>query len=138
MQRVGLSQWLGEAIGQPFPHPHNAYLQLLLDNGLILGLPIMIFYLILLKRSFSLFRDQRNILYPVVGGFAVVLMLAQLVGFFGSQSFYPFTSSVSLWCALGVAIRLYAEREKVEAAGSNHELLYASEDAQKSDMKFQL
>lgn len=126
MQRIGLSKWLGENLGLPFPHPHNAYLQLLLDNGIILGIPIIIFYLLLLRRSFSLFRDERNELYILVGGSAFALLLAQLVGFIGSQSFYPFTSSVSLWCAMGMALRLYEERIKINQAGGDHALLYAS------------
>ena len=33
MRRTGLSAFLMEQLGESFPHPHNAYLEQLLDNG---------------------------------------------------------------------------------------------------------
>jgi O-antigen ligase len=126
MQRIGLSQWLGDNLGEPFPHPHNAYLELFLDNGVILGLPILLFYFLLLRRSFVLFRDARNELYVLVGGSAFALMLAQLVGFLGLLSFYPYTSSVSLWCAMGLALRLYQEREMLDKTHADHAQLHST------------
>lgn len=122
MQRIGLSLWLQENINERFPHPHNAYLELLLDNGIILSLPILLFYLVLLKYSFSLFRDNRNRLYVLVGGTGLTYLVAHMVGFIGLQHFYPFTSSTSLWCAAGMVLRIYVERERIK--DGNHELLF--------------
>lgn len=130
MQRIGLSKWLGENLGLPFAHPHNAYMQLLLDNGVLLAIPVVLFWLLLLRRSFSLFIDRRNIYYVIIGGTCFSFVLAQIVGFFGSQSFYPFTSSVSLWCAAGIMLRAYRERELIEAGSGDHKALYADTDAE--------
>jgi len=116
MQRTGLSLWLGYTFEEPFPHPHNAYLQFLLDNGILLSLPVFIFYFLLLKFSLSLFRDSSNNLYIAVGGGTLSIILAQLVGSVGSQSFYPTESSVSMWCMIGLMLRVYLQREKLNKA----------------------
>ena len=117
-QRIGLALWLQENLNERFPHPHNAYLELLLDNGIILSTPILLFFLLMFKYSFSLFRDKRNQTYVIAGGMGVTFIIAHLVGFLGLQSFYPFTSSTSMWCAMGLVARIYVERSMVE--GDNH------------------
>jgi len=125
MQRIGLSQWLGENLGKPFPHPHNAYMEMLLDNGIVLSLPILVFFFVLLKYSFSLFRDKRNEIYIICGGVAFTLLFSQMVGFLGSQSFYPFTSSTPMWCSLGIMVRIYYERSKIDPKDIDaHQKLY--------------
>ncbi len=124
MLRTGLSQWIGENVGQLFTHPHNAYLTLLMDNGIILSLPILLFYYLLVTRSFSLFRDTRNKMFIVVGGGAVAMITAQLVGFVGLLFFYPYPSSISVWCMLGIALRVFDERRKALADGIDVSTLY--------------
>ena len=44
MLRSGIAVYLYETFGEIFPHPHNAYLEQLLDNGLIGFGIIMPFY----------------------------------------------------------------------------------------------
>ena len=107
------------------------HLQLFLDNGFILGMPILVFYTILLRRSFRLFRDSRNNLYVVGGGFAFSLIVTHLVGSLGSQSFYFYPSSVSLCCAVGVALRLYQKRESITINNGDHASLELIEEKQK-------
>jgi len=114
MQNSGISQYLGEEYGIPFPHPHNAYLELVVDNGVILSIPIFIFFLVLAKYSLSLFRDSRDSLFIVAGGAGFSYVVAHLIGSIGSQSFYPTIGSVSMWCVIGMMLRVYFERKRME------------------------
>jgi O-antigen ligase len=110
MQRTGVSLWCLENYGEVFGHPHNAYLEYLLDNGLLgflCGLPI---FAILLRKNFQLFRDRDDILYEVSGGVALALLMTLLIAAFGAQTFYPRESVVPMWTALGVALRIWVQR----------------------------
>ena len=35
MLRTGVATYLYETLGEIFPHPHNAYLEIVFDNGII-------------------------------------------------------------------------------------------------------
>jgi O-antigen ligase len=122
MQRTGLSVWLWTEFGESFPHPHSAYLQLLLDNGIIGALPIFIFYAVVVRQSIRLLRDRQNALFVAVGGVTLSLTLALLVASFGSQSFYPEEGVVPLWCAIGLMLRAHVERSLIlaEAEAAAH------------------
>jgi O-antigen ligase len=105
MQRSGLSTRLGIEYNEPFPHPHNAYLELFLDNGFVLGLPILIFFFILLRYALQMVKVKNNPTCNTIGGVAIAYIVAFLVGAFGLQSFYPMQGTFSLWCAVGILIR---------------------------------
>ncbi len=110
MKRTGISSYLWTEFGESFPHPHNAYLQFVLDNGVIGMLPVVAFYFTVLLYGLRLFRDQANPEYVAVGGAALSLVLALLVAALGSQSFYPEEGVVGLWCAVGLMLRVYQDR----------------------------
>ncbi|PKF61436.1 polymerase [Psychromonas sp. psych-6C06] len=95
-----------------FPHPHNAYLEWLQDNGFIGAFPVFLFYLILLKYAWALFRDDSEKIYVVTGGMALSLLLAFLIASTGSQTFYPREGAVGMWVAIGILLRVYIERGK--------------------------
>lgn len=101
--------------GEVFPHPHNAYLQLLLDSGLLGFIPVLLFYLLILKYSMSLFRDSTSPVFIAAGGISLSLVIALLVASMGSQSFYPREGSVGMWCAIGIMLRVYVERQRILA-----------------------
>ncbi len=122
MKNSGISLYLGEEYGMPFPHPHNAYLELLLDNGVILSIPIFLFFLILLGYSLSLFRDSRNQIFIVAGGSCFAYLTAHLVGSIGSQSFYPNEGSISMWCVIALMLRVYYERKNMETYSKLHNI----------------
>jgi O-antigen ligase len=130
MQRTGLSGWLMDNYGEVFGHPHNAYLEYLLDNGILgffCGLPL---FGMLLVRSFSLFRDREDLLYEVVGGVALALFLSLLIAGLGAQTLYPREGVVPMWAALAVALRVWVQRENAvegEPAFSEDALLDAEE-----------
>jgi hypothetical protein len=113
MQRTGLSLDTAIELQHPFPHPHNAYLQLLIDNGWLLSVPVFYFYFLMLKYSISLFRDDSSKIYIAAGGASIAFIVAQLVGGIAGQSFYPMTSHVSMWCVIGLMLRVYYERERI-------------------------
>jgi len=98
-------------VGDTFPHPHNAYLEFVLETGVIGAIPVFYLYYLFLKFSLSLFRDNRKTIYVVVGGATFSLLIALFVAAFGSQSFYPREGSVPMWCMLGVMLRVYFDRK---------------------------
>ncbi|MFT5707578.1 MAG: O-antigen ligase [Oceanospirillaceae bacterium] len=93
-----------------FAHPHNAYLQWIQDNGFVGALPVFLLYFLLLKYSWSLFRDDSEKVYVTTGGFSLALLLAFLISSIGSQSFYPREGAVGMWVGIGILLRVYIER----------------------------
>jgi O-antigen ligase len=126
MVRTGLYTFLAAKYLEEFPHPHNAYLELLLDTGVIGFLLIIPFYLVVLKMSVSLFRDSRSPTFMVSGGVAAALVLALLVAAMGSQTFYAREGSVGMWCAIGLMVRVFVERERILANNVRQPLSYAA------------
>jgi O-antigen ligase len=116
MRRTGLTDTLGAQFGvaEAFPHPHNVYLEWLLDNGLVGFVPVMLFFAIAVRTSARLFRDRRP-WCTAVGGMSLSLILAQLYAGIGSQHFYPRESTLGMWAALFLAFRVDLERQKVRA-----------------------
>lgn len=117
MQRTGLAKYLLLEFGEGFPHPHNAYLQWILDNGFLGFIPIFIFCLLILHHSYVLFRDNRSKVFIAIGGISLSLFLALLVASMGSQTFYPREGSVGLWCGIALMLRVYEQRRKVDRKG---------------------
>jgi len=115
MNRTGLTEYLGQEYGEAeaFPHPHNMYLETLLDNGVLGSIPIFLFWVMIVIYSARLFRSG-NHLYSAVGGLALSLMLAQLFAGIGSQHFYPRESTLGMWVAIFLSLRVYAEEKRVK------------------------
>ncbi len=97
--------------GENFPHPHNAYLEWLLDNGIVGLLPLIGFFGFAIYCSARLFRDGNPYL-AAAGGMALALLLAQLLGGIGAQHFYPRESALGMWAALFLMFRAYVERTR--------------------------
>lgn len=116
MKRTGISQYLWIEFGEGFPHPHNAYLQLFLDHGILGAIPVLGFFLVILVCSLRLFRDQTHPEYVAIGGVTLSLTLALLVASMGSQSLFPEEGVVGLWCAIGLMLRVYQDRVAEQAA----------------------
>jgi len=115
MKRTGVATRLLVDLGENFPHPHNAYLQLLLDNGILGALPILLFFITVLRYGISLLRDKQSPIFMAAGGVSLALVVALLVASIGSQSFYPREGSVGMWCAIGLMLRVYVERARIRA-----------------------
>ena len=114
MKRTGLAMHLYTEYGESFPHPHNAYLEWIFDNGIIFLIPVLIFYYLVVKMSIALFRDQGNKFSVAIGGITLSLVLALLIAAMGSQTFYPREGAVGMWCSIGLALRVYVQKQHLE------------------------
>lgn len=112
MTRTGLRDWLWNQLAESFPHPHNAYLESLLDNGILGFIPTLALFLVLLFKAISLFMDRGDPLCSAAGGVAAALVLSLLVGAMGGQTFYAREGAVGMWAAFGVMLRVSVERAK--------------------------
>jgi O-antigen ligase len=115
-KRTGLSHQVTLELGHAkelFSHPHNIYLETLLDNGILGSLPIFLFWATMVVYAARLFRDN-NGLYSAVGGVALALMLAQLFAGIGSQHFYPEQSTLGVWAAMFLSLRVYVEHKRTQ------------------------
>jgi O-antigen ligase len=119
MVRTGLFAFLLDRYGETFPHPHNAYLELLLDNGVLGFLLVVPFFLVVVVQSLSLLRDDTAREFTVAGGLAAALVLAFLVASMGSQTFYPREGAVGMWCGIGLMWRVGVQRSLMAKAGTS-------------------
>ena len=110
MVRTGLRAFLYTQYGEPFPHPHNAYLEWLLDNGFVGFACVMPVYVLLVVLAGRLFLQNGNPWYNAIGGISLALVLALLIASIGSQTFYPREGSVGIWAAIGLMLRLWVQR----------------------------
>jgi O-antigen ligase len=115
MMRTGLTQWGIDVLHDQFAHPHEAYLEMLLDNGVVGFLCIVPIFYIALKRSTGLFLDRSDSLYEAAGGVALALLLALMFASFGAQTLYPREGVVGMWAAIGIALRVSVARERGES-----------------------
>jgi O-antigen ligase len=111
MVRTGLTRALG---AENFPHPHNAYLEMLLDNGLIGFVLVVPLYFIVLGRAFRLLLS-RDPMETTVGGVTCALVLAMMMAGMGSQSFYPRAGTLGMWAAMGLTLRLSVDKARARA-----------------------
>lgn len=119
MVRTGLSDEMTEELRDTFSHPHNAYLEILLDNGVVGLCCVLPLYYMVLRRSISLFVDRDDIIFEVAGGVALSLIVALLIAGTGAQTLYPREGVIGMWAAIGVALRVWVEREWFHASGEN-------------------
>ncbi len=117
MQREGVRQFLSDNYGEGYAvnHPHQAYLEVLLDGGLIGFVVIIGLHGFILVYSARLFVDRGDPLYTAAGGLALALLTGHLVANMGGSSFYPRVIDLGLWCAIGVMLRLYVARGRLVA-----------------------
>jgi O-antigen ligase len=117
MWRTGIVTYVAVVLSDDsFGHPHNAYLEWLLDNGIIGFVPVMLFYAVILFYGMRMFCDKRSGVFMAAGGVSTALVLALLGASFGSQSFYPVEGTVGMWCAIGIMLRVSVQRSNALAA----------------------
>lgn len=114
MQRTGVVAELEADLGiTSFGHPHNAYLQLFIDTGL-LGLVICgLFFWILLKKSSAEFSSPTNHTKHVVASTTLAFLVVNLTASLGSQSFYPTQGATLLWIVIGLALSQLTPKESL-------------------------
>ena len=115
MLRTGTVTFLMNTLNEDFGHPHNAYLETLLDNGIIGAIPILALFLTLLIHSLRLFLERRSVLCGCAGGMAAATILALMTAGMTSQSFYPVEGTFEMWASIGLMLRLGTERRRAIA-----------------------
>ncbi len=113
MLSSGTGVYIFETYGEAFPHPHNAYLEILFDNGLVGGLPVLGFYALMLFYSIQMFLKGGSETCVAIGGVSTALILSLLVSAMGSQSFYPDEGWVGMWCVMFLMLRVRVERQRL-------------------------
>lgn len=85
-------------------HPHNAYLEILLDGGVVSAAPTLVMYVALLWVSIRLCR-VREALVRAVGASSLAAVSALLLMGMSGQTFFPKENSQMAWCLYGLALR---------------------------------
>ncbi len=138
MQRTGLSAWYAASQGDEdawINHPHNAYLEILLDCGLVGFLVALALYAYLLAVALSLVRDRHSPVFLAVGGIALSLILAQLIGSFTGQSLYPREATLGMWCAFGLLLRVSVQRSSALANSRSRKRTRHTTDPSETDIR---
>ncbi len=117
MVTTGVRDYLMNTFDESFPHPHQAYLEQLLDNGLVGFLLLMPIYFYALFKSIPLVLEQEDPLVCAIGCAGFCLVIALLIGAFGGQTFYPREGSVGMWAAIGLMLRVSVNRQRAIEEG---------------------
>jgi O-antigen ligase len=108
--RTNLRMEVGLRTGEFFGHPHNAYFEFALDNGLI-GLAVLLPMMIgIVWKSARMFRSRDDPATTAAGGAALAMTLSLMIAGTSAQTFYPTEGSVGMWCVIALAIRVSQER----------------------------
>jgi O-antigen ligase len=103
MYRSGIVTRLKSEYGiTSFGHPHNAYLELFLDTGLIGLIIVGAFYWRMLRATLRKFTAPTGNLEYVVASIVLAFLVVNLAASLASQSFYPKQGATLLWIALGL------------------------------------
>ncbi len=97
-----------------YGHPHNMYLEILLEGGIIGLMMVLPLHLGTVVIGLNMFRKRGNDLVSAVGGAAAACVVANMVAGLGSQSFLPKLSMVGLFCTAGLALRMWAWSRQVQ------------------------
>ena len=112
MQRTGIVERLHTELNiTSFGHPHNAYLQLFIDTGLIGIIIVGMFYWRLFRNSVRAFRAPESQTQYVIASIVIAFFVVNLAASLGSQSFYPKQGATLFWIAIGLALAWFSEQE---------------------------
>ena len=93
-------------------HPHNAYLDMLIDSGVAGLIPVMVMYGALFWVSASLCRDRSNPLFQVAGAASLAAVVALLLMGVSGQTLFPKENAQMAWCLYAIAIRVWVDRRR--------------------------
>ncbi|MBX3394879.1 MAG: O-antigen ligase family protein [Phycisphaerae bacterium] len=114
--RTGMYDAIYDVAGGVPTHPHNSYLEMLIDAGVI-GLAICLISMAGLARSgLALMRQRYDPLMTAVGAIGLIGVVTELSAGVAGSSFYPGQSAVPYLCIWGVLLRAVVEKS-AQAAG---------------------
>ena len=112
MQRTGIVSRLRTELNiTSFGHPHNAYLQLFIDTGLVGVIIVGMFYWLLFRNSVRAFRAPESQTQYVIASIVIAFFVVNLAASLGSQSFYPKQGATLFWIAIGLALAWFTKQE---------------------------
>lgn len=88
-------------------HPHNAYLEVLLDAGIAGLLVVLALYGLVVGIAIRLCRHPTDALVRTIGGAALAMTGALLITGLSSQSLFPTVSLFGMWCIIGLMLRAF-------------------------------
>jgi O-antigen ligase len=91
-------------------HPHNSYLEILLDAGLFGLLVVSLCMAGIISASWTLSRQRTDRLTGVLGCVGLVAAISELTAGVAGSSFYPTQSAIPYLCVWGAALAVSAER----------------------------
>ncbi|MCH8852981.1 MAG: O-antigen ligase family protein, partial [Planctomycetes bacterium] len=104
-----LGRWSKDRYDVVISHPHNAYLEILLDGGVISLAVVMGLFGYLLFISVRLIRRGRDTLSQAVGNAGLATLGAWMIMGISGQHFYASENTIALFCVLAVVARVYAD-----------------------------
>lgn len=113
--RTPAKEQIEEILGGGCPeHPHNSYLELLIDTGVVGTIVVLAFYFGFFLTCWRIFRLRASPLAAGIGGMALALLASRLVSGVSGCSLFPIRSMYGLFALGGLAVRLAAAhpREK--------------------------
>ncbi len=96
-------------------HPHNSYLEILLDAGLIGLLVCLLLMAAIVRAGWHLMR-QDDPLFKTLGTVALIAVVTELSAGVAGSSFFPTQSAVPYLCIWGAAYRAHLELRAAEIA----------------------
>jgi len=110
MIRAGITMDLYDVLNAKqhgFSHPHNMYLRIILDSGVLGALVVLAFYIYIGFLSYRDFQRAENQQTLEVGAMAFGMIGAYLLCGVGSGTFFPETNTVMLWAIIGLFVALH-------------------------------
>lgn len=136
MKRTGLSYHLGiEYPGIGAPHPHNMYLETLLDNGILGSIPILSFFALIVLYSVKMFRSKNSLLVAV-GGLSLGLILTSLIAGLVGQHIYPQEHTLGIWAAMFLLLRVYVEEKRAQTVNVSVETSWGNPPYEQQQVPF--
>jgi hypothetical protein len=87
-------------------HPHNAYLELILDAGVMGFIPVFSVYLLMFSRFFIGARMFRSSKYNLIYTAAMLALGCRFIMAMSGGSFYPLPHLLFMWQVLGFSLGL--------------------------------
>lgn len=98
-----------ESEGTVPSHPHNAYLEVLLDYGALALVVILAIFGGICRISLALMRMHTDPLFRAVGAIAFAAAIDNLVVGISSRALLPRPSMMGMWCVFALALRLWVQ-----------------------------
>lgn len=93
-------------------HPHNAYLEVSLDYGLIALFIVLMIFIGILKIAYNQMRSGQDPFVRVVGTMAFAAALDNMVVGISSRALLPRPSMMGMWCIFALSARIWVLQQQ--------------------------